>query len=80
MRHSPLLVSISTLAFAVSLSGCASLQSAFADMKSGTATSPAEMQQANFIEEEPIEYETLIEPCSALSRYGDAGTDEAQAH
>jgi len=62
MRHSQLLAGISTLAFAVSLSGCASLQSAFDEMKSGSVTSPQEMQQANFMEEEPIEYETLNEP------------------
>lgn len=50
MRHSRFLVSISTLAVAVSLSGCASLQSAFNGMKSGAVTSPAEMQQAAFME------------------------------
>jgi len=62
MRHSRLLISLSTLALAISLSGCSTLQSAFDDMKSGSVTSPQEMKQANFMEEVTPEYETLIEP------------------
>lgn len=59
MRH---LNSISILAFAVSLSGCASLQSAFDDMKTGSVTSPNEMYQTVEIFDEPIPAEDYIEP------------------
>jgi len=59
MRH---FVNISAIALAISLSGCATIQSAFDDFKSGSVTSPTDMQQANFMEKEPAEYETLIEP------------------
>ena len=62
MRHSPMRVGISTLALAISLSGCASIQTAFKDMKSGSVTSPKQIQQANFMKEELAEFETLNEP------------------
>ena len=62
MRHSSLFVSISAMVFAVGLSGCASLEAAFANIESGSVTSPKEMQQANFLEEEQVEYDTLIDP------------------
>lgn len=62
MRQSKLFASISTLAFAVALSGCSTLKSTFDGMKSGSVTTPKEMQQATFLEEESQEYETLAEP------------------
>jgi len=62
MKPSNLITTVSTLAFAVSLSGCASLQSKWADMKPGAVTTPQEMQQAMFMEEELAVTETLIEP------------------
>ena len=59
MRH---LTSISILAFVVSLSGCASLQSAFQDMKSGSVTAPDDMYQSVEIFDEPIPAEDYVEP------------------
>lgn len=62
MKNSRLLATVSILAFAISLSGCASLQSAFKNLKSDSVTSSADMQQASFIAEAPLEYDTLAEP------------------
>lgn len=62
MRHSRFLTTISTFAFAVSLSGCASLQSVFNPMKSGSVTTPEDMRQAQVLPEDTSDYETLIEP------------------
>ena len=59
MRH---LNSISILAFAVSLSGCASLQAAFDDMKTGNVTSPSEMVQTIEIYDKPIPADDYIQP------------------
>jgi type IV secretion system protein VirB9 len=50
------------VALAISLSGCATIEAAFDDMKSGSVTSPAEMKQANFLKEVEAEYDTIIEP------------------
>jgi len=62
MRHLRLFSTVSILAFAVSLSGCASLQSTWAGIKPGSVTTPQEMQQASFMAEDPIESEAQIEP------------------
>lgn len=62
MRHSRLQGTVSILAFAISLSGCASLQLAFDDMKSGSVTSPEEMRQAHFIEKARAEDAARLEP------------------
>jgi len=51
---------ISAIALAISLSSCATLQTAFDDFKSGKVTSPTDMQQANFMEE--VETDVTIEP------------------
>lgn len=51
MRHLRLFASVSTLAFAVSLSGCASLQAAFDDFGSSSITEPGEMSKAAFVAE-----------------------------
>ena len=58
------ILSVSALAIAVSLSGCASLQAAFDDLKSGSVTSPKEMQQAVYVMEEPSSNGTLVEPAA----------------
>lgn len=60
MRQSKLFLSVSILAFAVSLSGCSTLQSVIGSSES--VTSSKEMQKATFLEEETVEYETLNEP------------------
>ena len=62
MKHSRLLAAVSMAAFAINLSACASLQSAFKSLKSDSVTLPADMQQASFMAEEPLEYEALVEP------------------
>ena len=59
MRH---LTSISILALAVSLSGCASLQSVFQDMKTGSLTAPDEMQRVVEIFDGAIPADEYIEP------------------
>ncbi len=59
MRH---LHSISILAFAISLSGCASLQAVFDDMNSSSVTSPSEMAQTIEIYDEPIPADDYIQP------------------
>ena len=56
------LSSISFLAVAVSLSGCASLQSAFQDMKSGSITAPDDMPDYVEIFDEPLALEDTNEP------------------
>ena len=62
MRHLRLFSTVSILAFAVSLSGCASLESTWASMKPGSITTSLEMQRASFMAEDPIESEAQIEP------------------
>lgn len=59
MRH---LHSISILAFAISLSGCASLQAVFDDMNSTSVTLPADMAQTVEIYDEPVEADDYIQP------------------
>jgi len=59
MRHLSL---ISILAFAAALSGCASLQAAFDDIKTGSVTSAEDMYLAVEIFDEPIAAEDYIEP------------------
>jgi len=66
MKHSRLFASISTLAFAMSLSGCASLQAAFDDFGSSSVTSPEEMSKAVHIPEKPIEDDYDILPAAHM--------------
>lgn len=71
MRQLSFVKSVSILAITISLTGCASLQSAFEDVKAefkspGTVTKPDEMSRAvytaEFDIEEEAEFETYVEP------------------
>ena len=61
MKNSRLVATVSILAFAINLSGCASLQSAFKNLKSDSVTSSPQMQQASFVADEPLENDVLAE-------------------
>ena len=65
MRQSHFIQTVSLLAFAVSLSGCATIEETFASLGSEKVTSPTEMSKAVYLQEletEQLEYEELVEP------------------
>ncbi len=55
------MLTASILAVAISLSGCASLQGAWGDLKSGSVTTPNEMSKALYLPEPPKAYDVLAE-------------------
>ena len=56
-----LMVTTSIVLAAVSLTGCASLQGVWGDIKSGSVTTPDEMSKALYLPEPSQNYETLAE-------------------
>ena len=55
------LMTASILVLATSLSGCAGLQGAWGDLKSGSVTTPDEMSKALYVPEQPKAYDVLAE-------------------
>jgi len=55
---------VSMLALMVGLTGCASLQTGWAEFKSGKVTTPAQMSKAVYVFDEPTQVQEIVEPAT----------------